>query len=123
MTQRIIICILLLVTVSPVFNRASGGRQRVSAITEMHSVSQNQQTEQQVNIPVSMPVIPAPKPEPPHGKTARIPHFEEIPHIHRYHKERVKKIRRHTPFWLLSQVLVAVCNLSLLVIAFLHLTH
>jgi len=59
----------------------------------------------------------------PHGKT-NAPHMEELPHIHKYHRERVKKIKKHhTKLWILSQALVVICNLSILVIAYLHLTH
>jgi hypothetical protein len=59
----------------------------------------------------------------PHGKT-NAPHMEELPHIHKYHKERVKKIKKHhTKLWILSQALVVLCNLSILVIGYLHLTH
>ena len=40
----------------------------------------------------------------PHGKT-HAPHMEELPHIHKFHKERVKKIKKHhSKYWLLSQV-------------------
>lgn len=59
----------------------------------------------------------------PHGKT-NAPHMEELPHIHKYHRERVKKIKKHhTKLWILSQALVVICNLSILVIGYLHLTH
>jgi flagellar basal body-associated protein FliL len=59
----------------------------------------------------------------PHGKSS-VPHFEELPHIHKYHKERVKKIKKHhSKLWILSQVLVVLCNISILIIGFLHATH
>jgi hypothetical protein len=59
----------------------------------------------------------------PHGKSS-VPHFEELPHIHKYHKERVKKIKKHhTKLWFLGQALVVLCNISILVIGFLHVTH
>jgi hypothetical protein len=59
----------------------------------------------------------------PHGKSS-VPHFEELPHILKYHKERVRKIKKHhTKLWILSQVLVVLCNISILVIGFIHATH
>ncbi len=59
----------------------------------------------------------------PHGK-AQAPHMEELPHIHRFHKERVKKIKKHhSKLWFLSQALIVLCHLSILVIGFLHATH
>jgi hypothetical protein len=62
-------------------------------------------------------------PKAPHGKT-NTPHMEELPHIHKYHKERVKKVKKHhTKLWFLGQALVVLCNLSIMVIGYLHLTH
>lgn len=59
----------------------------------------------------------------PHGKSS-VPHFEELPHIHKYHKERVKKVKKHhSKLWFLGQVLVVLCNISILIIGFLHATH
>ena len=59
----------------------------------------------------------------PHGKM-QAPHSEELPHIHKFHKERVKKIKRHHgKFWILSKLILVLCHLSILVIAFLHATH
>ena len=70
-----------------------------------------------------MPVFPSPAPKAPHGK-AHAPQMEELPHIHKFHKERVKKIKKHhSKYWLLSQILLALCHLSILVIGYLHATH
>lgn len=55
---------------------------------------------------------------------AQAPTMDETPHIHRFHKERVKKIKQHhTKCWIASQVIVVLCNLSLLVIAYMHIIH
>lgn len=70
-----------------------------------------------------MPVFPDSHSKAPHGKM-HVPHMEELPHIHRFHKERVKKIKKHHgKYWLLSQVIIVLCHLSILVIGFLHATH
>jgi hypothetical protein len=59
----------------------------------------------------------------PHGKV-NPPHMEELPHIHKFHKERVKKIKKHhSKYWLLSQVIIVLCHISILVIGYLHATH
>ena len=59
----------------------------------------------------------------PHSK-AQAPHSEELPHIHRFHKDRVKKMKKHHgKYWLLSKVLLALCHLSILVISYLHVIH
>ena len=52
------------------------------------------------------------------------PTMDETPHIHRFHKERVKKIKKHhSKFWVLSKLILIVCHISILVIAYLHATH
>ena len=59
-----------------------------------------------------------------HLPKAKPPHMDELPHIHRFHKERVKKmVRHHGRCWLLSQVIIVLCHLSILLIAWMHVTH
>ncbi len=122
MTHKIIICILLLVTVSSVNNLASAGPNKVAkSSTDMHINSAQSQNQSPHG---KMPVSAAHQNESHHGKSANVPHMEELPHIHRYHRERVKKLKaHHTRFWFLSQALVVICQLTLLWIAYLHLTH
>lgn len=49
---------------------------------------------------------------------------DELAEIHRFHKERVKNHKKHgRKFWILSKLLLIVCHLTILVCAFLHLTH
>ncbi len=46
---------------------------------------------------------------------------EELPHIHHFHKHRVKKLNRHHhEVWLGSKALVILCHLLLLVMCYLH---
>ena len=72
---------------------------------------------------MSQPPVPSAKQEEPFKK----PHLlksEELAHIHHFHKERVKKIKRHhIKFWVMSKILIILCNLVLLVCAYMHLTH
>ena len=123
MTHKIIICILLLVTVSSGINKVSAGQNQAHELTGQHISNQSQSqatTAQDTKYPLSA----AHQNDVPHGKAARVPHMEELPHIHRYHKERVKKLRaHHGKFWFLSKAIVVVCHLSLLWIAYMHLTH
>jgi hypothetical protein len=69
------------------------------------------------------PTEPVSKPEEPVKK----PHLmktEELAHIHHFHKERVKKLKRHhKKCWILSKILLILCHLALMVCAYLHLTH
>ncbi len=67
--------------------------------------------------------VPDSHPKVPHGKV-HAPHMEELPHIHKFHKERVKKMKKHHgKYWLLSQVILALCHISILIIGYLHATH
>jgi len=59
----------------------------------------------------------------PHGKV-HAPHAEELPHIHKFHKERVKKIKKHHgKCWLMSQILLFLCHAAILYISYLHALH
>lgn len=50
--------------------------------------------------------------------------IEELGKIHRFHKERVKKVKKHSgAFWLAAKVLLVCCQVALLIHAFLHLSH
>ena len=51
------------------------------------------------------------------------PSMDETPHIHHFHKHRVKKLKRHRKYWLLSQLLIIACHAALLLIAYLHAVH
>jgi len=70
------------------------------------------------------PAFPAHAKDKPHVYGWKTPHFEELPHIHHFHKERVKKIRRHRQkCWLLTKLVLVLCHLSILWIGYLHLVH
>ena len=72
---------------------------------------------------LSQPMQPLSKPEE-HAKKPHVLKMEELAHIHHFHKERVKKLKRHhKKYWLLSKLLLILCHLTLLVCAYLHLTH
>lgn len=71
----------------------------------------------------SMPMSADAHSKTPHAEK-QVPQMEELPHIHKFHKERVKKIKKHhSKYWLLSQLLLALCHISILIIGFLHATH
>lgn len=49
---------------------------------------------------------------------------EELAHIHHFHKERVKKLKRHhKKFWMLTKIILIICHLLVLACAYSHLTH
>lgn len=50
--------------------------------------------------------------------------INELGKIHRFHKERMKKENRNfEKYWLIIKILIIICHISLLVHAFMHLTH
>lgn len=52
------------------------------------------------------------------------PRIEEVPHIHHFHKERVKKSKRHhKKFWILSKALLLLCHIALMMLAYMHMAH
>ena len=125
MTQRSIIAIMVLVLLVIVKQAAIAGRYTTGIAIEAKALKAMKMVPGAEADPVSqIPYSESRIPEAPHGKPLKAPHMEEIPHIHRFHKERVKKIRQHhTKFWFLSQFIVVLCHLSMLFIAYLHLTH
>ena len=120
MTRYIIISIFFLAMISMTSFTASAGTKKSSSITvsdtkqaESHSAS-----EPMKQLPATKTVPPAA----PHEK-AHAPKLEELPHIHHYHKERVKKAKRHhKKCWVLSMMLLVLCQAALLVIAYMHIT-
>lgn len=52
------------------------------------------------------------------------PATEELAHIHHFHKERVKKLKQHhQKCWIASKLILILCHLALLVIAYSHIGH
>ena len=52
------------------------------------------------------------------------PKLDEVPHIHHFHKERMKKSKRHhKKFWALSKLLLLLCHIALLMMAYMHAAH
>jgi hypothetical protein len=102
----------------------TAGHNGLAATENVHGVSEENKTSADTDSEKNIPLFPASKGELPHGAKATAPHMEELPHIHRFHKERVKKIKQHhTRFWMLSKALVILCHISILVIGYLHAIH
>ena len=125
MTQRIIITILFLVTVSLGSNNARAGKLAAAKVNNSYTTQLELTDVKDIPVPVKpQPIMPSSAPDSPHGKALKAPQLEELPHIHRYHRERVKKNVAHQgKFWFLGQVLVVLSQLSLLFIAYMHITH
>ena len=118
--SNIVFLMIFFLATIPVF--ADGHTAKAKSETYSNEVN-TQATSDYPATDKQMPVFPSPAPKAPHGK-ANAPHMEELPHIHKFHKERVKKSKKHhSKYWLLSQVILALCHLSILVIGYLHATH
>lgn len=73
--------------------------------------------------PEPMPLFPATRTIPPvtPEEKAHAPKVEELPHIHHFHKERVKKAKRHhKKYWAFSKIILILCHIALLVMAYIH---
>ena len=58
-----------------------------------------------------------------HAKKIPVPKSEELPHIHHFHKERVKKSKKHhKKYWAVSQLILILCHIAILVMAYMHAT-
>jgi anti-sigma28 factor (negative regulator of flagellin synthesis) len=101
---------------------AAGHTAKTHTATTSKEVKSNSASDQ-TDAGKKMPVSADSHSKLPHGK-AQAPHMEELPHLHKFHKERVKKIKKHHgKYWFLSQVIIVLCHLSILVIGYLHATH
>ena len=79
------------------------------------------------DVPVSQPVpamnLPFSRLKANHPKH-HLSKIEELGKIHRFHKERVRKAKKHSgKYWLAIKILLVCCHVALLIHAFMHLTH
>ncbi len=90
----------------------------------MVDVSETEHTGTLAGLPLkNVPLLPASHSNHPIEK-AHAPAIDELPHIHHFHKDRIKKIKKHHgKLWLISQILLILCHLSILIIGYLHATH
>ncbi|MGQ0737591.1 MAG: hypothetical protein ACT4OJ_00890 [Bacteroidota bacterium] len=108
------------------FSLAAGANDHRNNSNENNPAGKGAQTEKQADHPSSgkhVPVSEEGHAKVPHGK-GHTPHSEELPHIHKFHKERVKKIKKHHgKCWFLSQALLLICHAAVLYISYLHVVH
>jgi hypothetical protein len=70
-----------------------------------------------------MPALPAAA-RTEHERKSNGMKMEELAHIHHFHKERVKKVKRHhKKLWYVSKFLLIIIHIVLLVTAYMHMTH
>jgi hypothetical protein len=121
--QTILIPILLLI----IFALTPGSNKQASA-------ARSEKAKMNFTIDMSQEAPAEPVPDGPSGfpQTGQKPlahkihlqRIDELGKIHRFHKERVKKVRKHRgKYWMAVLIIIVSCHLALLVHAFLHLTH
>lgn len=121
MTRYFISSLLFLVIAGCITSKAFAGN--TQKMEQGNPVKESKATGMYQSMAGKTAGLPGTHPETPHGKT-QAPHMEEVPHIHKFHKERLKKTRQHhSRYWLLSKLVLALCHLSILVIGYLHATH
>jgi len=125
MTRYIILSAFFLVVFSCNYSSSFAGTKDSKQI----SIADNIDIDKAVNsesAPVkSLPALPGAQPMQPVEKThGQNLSMDELAHIHHFHKERVKKIKKHhKKCWTMSKLILVLCHIAMLVIAFMHITH
>lgn len=107
------------------FTASAGTRKSSSVSVTDANEKENHNSSAPVSAGKTVPVIPAAKPLPPvqHEEKSHTPKLEELPHIHHFHKERVKKLKRHhKKYWTLSMLLLVICHVAILIMSYMHVT-
>ena len=127
MKRFILISIFLLAMMFKASYTVSAHISKSSAVTVNDSKeTDNKTSSAPVSSAKTIPLLPTAKTLPPlhPEEKSHMPKLEELPHIHHFHKERVKKIKRHhKKCWTLSMLLLVLCHIALLAMAYLHVTH
>lgn len=124
MTQKTLSGLLLIVIVTLISYKAYSSNKAVKASLDISYTEGLTKEPAKGNLNShSMPLSPLRPAKESHGKT-HTPQMDELAHMHKFHKERVKKIKKHhSKFWILSKLILILCHISILIIAYLHATH
>ncbi|HYC38998.1 MAG TPA: hypothetical protein VEB63_00815 [Chitinophagaceae bacterium] len=117
--RRLFLQIFGLVILSTITNQSAQGANKSQHAIEYATTDHQElpsSNEQDREYPVSRP-----QRHEEHGKRVSAPRSEELPHIHHFHRGRVRG-RRHKEYWLLSKLLLILCHIAVLVVAYLHVT-
>ena len=126
MTRFILISSFFLAMISFTSFTASAGTNKSSTVTVTdHKETGNSNNAEPVSASKTIPVMPVTKTVPPvhPEEKAHAPKIDELPHIHHFHKERVKKVKRHhKKVWSISMLILVLCHISILIMAYMHVT-
>ena len=126
MTKYFICSILFLALFTGMSTTSSAGLGTITSATvsDQNSWQQNVPGKSGAEAPVKEVPMNAGQHTPVEKGHGHTPAIDETPHIHHYHKNRVKKLKRHhSKAWFLGQLLVVTCNLALFLMAYLHAAH
>ena len=124
MTRYFFFSLLFVVAALVSSNKSFAGNHSAVSVSVNSSKETMKTTpaEPKETIPV-MPVPPAANQEN-HGGKVNPPKMEELPHIHHFHKERVRKVKRHhRKVWTLVKLIIILCHIGLIICGYLHATH
>ena len=120
MTRQIIFQLLLTLTFTICQKAVLAKGSKMNNPSASNMIVNIAETDSPGNVPV-MPPGTGLKPLTPKNHA---PTLEELPKIHRFHRERVKKVKNHhKKVWLSVKLLLIICHAALLICAFLHATH
>ena len=126
MTRYFFISIFLLALFAISANNtyANSNKHNRTTVNANNTKEQNEQKALPVQAAAPKNSTRATTPEEAPENKAHGPKLDEVPHIHYFHKERVKRSKRHhKKIWTISKILLLLCHVALLVMAYSHAAH
>ena len=103
--------------------KSLAGTKKPTQITVSDTKETGTDNSEPVSTSKAVPVVPVTKTVPPlhPEEKAHTTKIDELPHVHHFHKERVKKVKRHhKKIWTISMLILVLCHISILIMAYLH---
>jgi hypothetical protein len=126
MTRYFILSIffLTMASVASFTSHAAAGKAVKASVQENFDIGTAAQSTELPPVK-NIPALPAAEPFQPVQKGhGQVPSFDELAQVHHFHKGRVKKIRKHhEKCWALSKLILVLCHIAILVIAYMHVAH
>jgi hypothetical protein len=124
MTRFILISSFFLAMFSVASFTASANIEKSSSVTErVTKETGSGNNSEPVSTSKTVPIVPVTNTVPPlhPEEKGHNPKIDELPHIHHFHKERVKKVKRHhKKVWTISMLILVLCHISILIMAYMH---
>lgn len=122
MRQYFIQTVLLLAFVIACANNSFASASNANNVNTSEQASKT--AKQDVSAKASHSPVSAKSHMPVEKSHSNVPTWDELAHIHHFHQDRLKKIKRHfRKSVFLSKLLLFICHAAVLYISFLHLTH